>query len=71
MAPRSGRPSWIRWWAAAARVTSGLGAGGTVLGSVVSTIPEVVRITIPMSLPVEHGPPAEVQFVGALPACAP
>ena len=47
------------------------GSGGTVLGSVVATIPDVGRITIPMSWPIEHGPPAEVQFVGALPACAP
>ena len=47
------------------------GAGGTVMGSVVATIPDVGRITIPMSWPIEHGPPAEVQFVGALPECAP
>lgn len=47
------------------------GAGGTVMGSVIATIPDVGRITIPMSWPIEHGPPAEVQFVGALPECAP
>lgn len=44
--------------------------GGTVQGSVLATIPEVGRITIPMSWPLEHGPPAPVEFVAGLPECA-
>ena len=43
--------------------------GGTVRGSVVATIPEVGRIAIPMSWPLEHGPAAPVRFVGGLPEC--
>ncbi len=45
--------------------------GGTVSGSVVATIPDVGRITIPMAWPIEHGPPAAVAFVEQLPECGP
>ena len=44
------------------------GEGGTASGSVVATIPEVGRITIPMAWPIDHGPPAPVRFVD-LEAC--
>jgi len=44
------------------------GEGGSASGSVVATIPEVGRITIPMAWPIDHGPPAPVRFVD-LEAC--